>query len=125
MFEGSYAGIEISNCGSVRLKNVQTPWLRIRDTSVWVEGGRIDTAGVAVMAIRSRLTMTATDVAGEIGVVAEGSDLDLAGVSISGRAAALRATGSTRIVFSVSQLKSPHFRGALHETRNLDRGAEL
>jgi pimeloyl-ACP methyl ester carboxylesterase len=124
-FEGDYTDIEIAGCVDVVLRNVRVARLVVRESEVVVSGGRVAGPGVAVSAASSRLTMTATDIAGDIGIDTDRSDLDLAGVNIVGGRAAVRATGSTRIVFSVSRIESSRGSALVHETRGMRRGDEL
>jgi pimeloyl-ACP methyl ester carboxylesterase len=124
-FEGEYAEIEITSCRDVRLRDVRTARLVASESEIWVDGGRIGGPGVAIAVKNSRLAMTGTDVVGEVGIEADRSDLDLAGVSVTGRRASVHAAESTRIVFSVSRLDSPRYRGFVHETRTVERGGEI
>jgi pimeloyl-ACP methyl ester carboxylesterase len=124
-FEGEYAEIRIDSCRDVKLRDVHTARLVVRESEIWVEGGRIGGPGTAMEVKNSRVTMTGTDVVGEVGIEADRSDLDLAGVSLTGHRASVHAIESTRIVFSVSRLDSPRYRGLVHETRTVDRGGEI
>lgn len=124
-FEGEYAEMRIDSCRDVRLKDVRTARLVVRESEIWVEGGRIGGPGTAMDVKNSRVTMTGTDVAGEVGIEVDRSDMDLAGVTLTGHRASVHAIESTRIVFSVSRLFSPRYRGFVHETRTVERGGEI
>jgi hypothetical protein len=60
--------------------------------------------------------MTASDVSADVAVRASDSRLDLAGVVLKGKTAAISAPMQSTVILSVSQVESPHTRGLVHES---------
>ena len=69
------------------------------------------------MALRvnhSRLEATCVHVEADTAILATGSTLDLAGVEVIGRQAAIRTDLAARVLFSVSRIQSSYNNGYVH-----------
>ncbi len=80
---------------------------------------------MALVASGSKVEVTASDLEAEVGIQAEKSELDLAGMMVRGRRAAVLATRPISVLFSVSRIESRHVRGFVHGVRELDHDGEL
>jgi pimeloyl-ACP methyl ester carboxylesterase len=124
-FEGDYSELEITGCDGVRIAGVRATAIRVRDSAIILEDTEVVGSGVALTAIGSRVQVTASDLTGEVGIQAEGSELDLAGVAVRGRRAAVRAVGPTSLLCSVSRVEGRGAHGFVHGVRELGRNDEL
>jgi pimeloyl-ACP methyl ester carboxylesterase len=114
-FTGDYSGIDIKGCRDVSLKDVRARSLRIRDSQVSAVDTRIESQATALQVKGSRVELTACELAGEVAIDTDNSDLDLAGVDLRGKRAAVRVTGSSRLIVSVSSVDSPLQRRFVHD----------
>jgi pimeloyl-ACP methyl ester carboxylesterase len=114
-FTGDYSDIDIKGCWEVSLQDVHARSLRIRDSHVVVENTRIESAGTALEVKGSRVELTACELAGNVAIDTDNSDLDLAGVELRGKRAAVHVTSASRLIFSVSKVDSPVQRRFVHE----------
>ncbi|MBN2574576.1 MAG: alpha/beta hydrolase [Deltaproteobacteria bacterium] len=124
-FSGDYAALDIVGCREVVLRDVRAGALRIRDSYAVVENTRVVSPDVALEVKGSRVEITASDFAGEVGLRVEGSDLDLAGVELRGKRAALHVGGFSKLIFSVSRATSPITQRYLHGVHEFESGVEL
>ena len=124
-FSGDYADIEITGCRDVVLRDVRAGALRIVDSYAVVENTRVVAPDVALDVKGSRVEITASDFAGNVALQVEGSDLDVAGVQLQGRRAAVHVGGASKVIFSVSRAESPINQRYLHGVYEFDIGVEL
>jgi len=124
-FDGDYAEIEIERCTEVVLRDVRAASLRIRDSYVTVEKTRIVGEGTALDVKGSRVRITASDFVGDVALAVGGSDLDLAGVELRGRRAAIEVLGDSKLILSVSRAESPLAQRYLHDVFELGEGAKI
>jgi pimeloyl-ACP methyl ester carboxylesterase len=124
-FEGDYSEIEITGCDDVRITGARALAIRVRDSAVLVEDTDVVGSGVALMVSGSKVQVTASDLVGEVGIQAEKSELDLAGVMVRGRRAAVLAAGPISLLFSVSRVESQRAQTFAHGVRELRRNEEL
>jgi pimeloyl-ACP methyl ester carboxylesterase len=124
-FEGDYSEIEIAGCDDVRITGARALAIRVRDSAVWVEDTEVVGSSVALMVSGSKVEVTASDLVGEVGIQAEKSELDLAGVTTRGRRAAVLAQGPASLLFSVSRIESQRAQTFVHGVRELRRNEEL
>jgi pimeloyl-ACP methyl ester carboxylesterase len=121
-FSGVYAQIDIENCRRVRLTEVSTGRLAIREsdatlTHVNVHGGlRVDD---------SALVITGGNVGGNVALDVSGSRVDAAGVALTGHAAAVRVRGVSYLLFSVTPATSALGTRVLHRELQLSAGGKL
>jgi hypothetical protein len=125
LFQGDYTEIEISGCQDVQLDGVRSGAIRIRDSAVTMHDTHVATTAVALDVKRSRVEITASDLVGEVALESSGGDLDLAGVTLQGKAKSVHIGSSTRLIFSISRVDSPVSHRFVHELLELGSGAEL
>lgn len=121
-FSGTYARLEITDCSDVRLTDITAGSLVIDRSRVVIEKGEIRGADVALKVTDSTITATGLRVEGETAILASGSSLDLAGVTLTGTSAAVQVVDPSTMYFSVSRSNSPHGTGFLHGIRRLGAG---
>jgi len=126
VFEGSYRRIDIHRCRDVKLRNVRVETLRISASTVHIENADIGGRGVGLLVERSEVTMTAGRIRGDdVAIRAESSELDLAGVVLSGRRAAVEVRSNSRALMSVCKMRTARRRGYLHGVYELSPSAPL
>jgi pimeloyl-ACP methyl ester carboxylesterase len=125
VIEGAFARIELESCNGVLLRNVRAQELVVKYSEARVELSRFSSADTAVEITGSRVKMTGCEVIGDVGIRAEASDLDLAGVRIEGRTAAVRSPRLADVLCSVCPVTSPHRRDHLHGIYHVEPGVDL
>ena len=119
VFEGDYDTIVIVDCKEVLLRNARVRELRITDASVTIEDSRIGGPQGGLRADDSNVTITSSVIAASVAIKAIDSQLDLAGVRLMGSEAAVLAPYASRLLFSVSVIKSPYTTGSIHGWREV------
>lgn len=114
VFEGEYGTIEIERCRGVRVRAARIRTLRVLHSTVDIEDSRIGGAETGLYARSSTITVTNGRIEGDVAITALGSRLDLAGVSLYGREAAISAPLASSVVFSVSWIERPAGRRDVH-----------
>jgi pimeloyl-ACP methyl ester carboxylesterase len=118
-FTGIYRLVVISDCKHVRIEDATIGLLDVSGSDVQIDNSRISGADVSLKTDDSEITLTNVIVEGDIAVQASRSRLDLAGVTLSGRAAAVSAKKDSMLIFSVSRVESPHASGYVHGARRI------
>jgi hypothetical protein len=125
LFSGAYRHIEVLNSREVRIVDVTAESITISGSEVTIETSHIEGNEVAIKLNHSSLTATAVSVAADTAILASASRMDLAGVNIVGRKAAVQAKDNLRIIFSVSRVESPHTSGNIHGLREVTPDSPL
>jgi pimeloyl-ACP methyl ester carboxylesterase len=115
VYTGNFTTVTLDNCRDARIENARLESLSMTNSSAQLESVAIASTDIALKATNSFITATAVDLSGRIGVSADGSQLDLAGVSIRAREQSIKVGAPSRIYFSVSEIASPDFSGDVHE----------
>lgn len=118
VFEGDYRAIELRDCSNITIRNARVGQLSVFNSRLNLIDTEILGKDVGLLADNSDITVTNGEISGGIAINAAGSRLDLAGVRLNGTQAAVRGMNS-KIIFSVSQVSSPHKTGPLHVFKNL------
>jgi pimeloyl-ACP methyl ester carboxylesterase len=118
-FSGPFARIEITDCRDVRLTDITAAAVVIDRSRVVMEQGEIRGKGIALSVTDSSVTATGLRIEGETALLASGSTLDLAGVTLTGTSAAVRTQRPSTLLFSVSRGQSPSTKGYLHGVKKL------
>lgn len=119
LFTGAYRHIEVLNSRDVRLVNVAAESLTITGSEVTIETSHIEGKEVAIKLNHSSLTATSVRMVADISILTSASRMDLAGVNIVGRKAAVHTNDNSTIIFSVSHVESPHTSGNIHGFRSV------
>ena len=120
LFSGAYRHIEIINSHDVRLVDVTAESITITGSEVTIEKSNIKGKYVGLKINQSSMTATSVSIIADIAILASDSRLDLAGVNIVGRKAAVQATENMTIIFSVSNIESPYNSGNIHGFREVN-----
>ena len=119
LFTGAYKRIEVKDCKHVEISNATAGRITVSGSEVVIENSRILGGDIALKTDRSELIMTNVTVEGDVAVDTSDSRLDLAGVKLVGRKAAVSAKHDSILIFSVSRVESPHTSGYLHGSRKV------
>ena len=119
VFEGDYDSIVIVDCKEVVVRKARVRQLRITDASVTIEDSRIGGPQGGLRVDDSNVTITSSVIAASVAIKAIDSRLDLAGVRLIGSEAAVQAPYASRLLFSVSVIKSPYTTGSIHGWREV------
>jgi len=119
-FKGNYCRIEIKNSQNIRLEHTSADSLFIRNSDVTITAGKFKSAkNGTIVIIDSNVTITGSDIKGRVGIISSESNLDLAGVTITGTEAAIRSLYTTSVIFSVCRISSPYNKRYAHESIDL------
>jgi pimeloyl-ACP methyl ester carboxylesterase len=119
---GSYDRIEIKNSNNTQIVNVATKHISIERSIVSIEGSSIMSNDVGVKVVDSVANISGCSIDANVAVLTSSSSVDLAGVKLTGktaavREAALKSGAKSTVIFSVSKVKSPFNDGYKHEIK--------
>ncbi|MBI5007945.1 MAG: alpha/beta hydrolase [Nitrosomonadales bacterium] len=120
-FEGDYRSIDLRDCSNVTIRNARIGHLHVYNSRATLTDTDILGKEEGVYAEYADLTVTNGDISGDTAIHAKYSRLDLAGVHLKGNKDAVKAYGS-KVVFSISEIHSPHTNGAMHAYKQMDDG---
>jgi pimeloyl-ACP methyl ester carboxylesterase len=117
-FEGAFDVLQIRGCSYVQVDNARIRQLDVADSTVFLTNCVVEGGDVAARLVNADVTATAVDISGEVALSVDNSNLDLAGVRIEGRSAAIVGTERpSGIIISVSRIESPNTRDStIHDT---------
>jgi len=116
---GAYKVLEIEGCDDFTLDGVTARSVRLKDSTVRIENSRIEGSPTALVAKDSTVKMTGGVLDGDVAVVADGSELDLAGVTIRARKAVITTTDWAKLVLSISKAHLGNQVWSLHGVEEL------
>ncbi len=119
-YTGTYASIVINGCANIRLNDISTQQLTIKDSLVEINNLTVLSNDVAINADESVISITNGTIIGKKAIVLEGSRLDLAGTKIKAIQTGITSGTNSQLVFSISELDSPKYQGFVHGTYTLD-----
>jgi pimeloyl-ACP methyl ester carboxylesterase len=122
ILEGDYARVVVKDCKHVWLNGVRAREVLVQDSDGLIEGSIVSDR---ILMENSEFALTGGELHGDCPLQVSDSELDLAGVAISGKRAALCVLKKSKLVFSVSPLVSPKTDRIMHEALVLDDGQEL
>ncbi len=125
LFEGAYAKIDLDGCKLAKIQNAQIGELIAYKSTVEMEFSEVRSKDVAVEATDSDITITSSIIHGKFAIQSASSQLDIAGTTLTGEQAAIHNLSDSSVVFSVSRLSSPEYKGVIHEYRRLSRNQQL
>jgi pimeloyl-ACP methyl ester carboxylesterase len=119
VYEGDYDLLTLQGCRNVRIRAARVRELRVLDSSVSIEDSDIGGDSGGLTAGNAAVMMTNGRIRGPVAITLLASRLDLAGVQVEGRDAAVQAQDSgpaavSSVVFSISRVRSPHTDAAMH-----------
>lgn len=114
VFEGEYERLTIEGCTRALVRYARVRELRIVDSSVTIDDSVVGGGEVGLHARNSSVVVTGGRIEGGVAIRADASSLDLAGVQVEGREAAVAAERPSSVVFSLSRVRSPRTQGVRH-----------
>jgi pimeloyl-ACP methyl ester carboxylesterase len=100
-FTGAYQSIHLRRCKQVRLVNVTATEVIIEDSEATVVNTHIRSTRTALRVKASHVSITASQLTAPVPLEAEGSNLDLAGVTLRGDKVAAVVKSNSTLMFSV------------------------
>lgn len=125
VFEGDYESLEIIDCQDVHLRDIRARSVTLSRSTAVFDRGEISGGDIGLRAEASTLIANGLKISAPVAVSASGSRLDLAGVYLTGKRAAVLSGGRLQLFFSVSRIDSPHGSGTIHGLREMTAGEEL
>jgi pimeloyl-ACP methyl ester carboxylesterase len=122
VFEGDFARVVVKDCEHFWLNHVRAREVEVKDSDGLIESSIVSEK---LRLSNSEIALTGGELRGDVPLEVSDSELDLAGVAITGKTAAVRVHKKSKLVFSVSPLVSPKTDRVLHEALELDDGKEL
>jgi len=114
IYSGYFESLTLQGCKNVRIERASLRQLTLVASTASLTFVQIDSSGVALSAKQSQVVATGVDIRSRVGVRAEDSRLDLAGVSLWATQAGVVSLTGSRVYFSVSDLVTPEFSGDAH-----------
>ncbi len=125
VFTGVYDSIDVDGCQRVLLKDVTAQSLSFTNSEVLIENSGVKSAGTAISLVDSKVTVTGMTIDGSVGISASRSRMDLAGVTINARDAAVKTPDSVVVLFSLSKVNSPYTFDSIHGIRKVTKDKPL
>ena len=119
VYEGAYDQLTLHGCRNVHIGAARVRELRVLDSSVTIEDSDIGGDSGGLTASNASIEMTNGRIRGPVAITLLASRLDLAGVQVEGRRAAVEGLDSgaaivSSVVFSISRVRSPHTDAGMH-----------
>lgn len=117
ILEGDYTTIEIKDCRNIIINNATANNIKIINSWVEIENIFINSDKTAAEAIDSIVTVTGGNFTADVGLAVANSKIDLAGVTIVAKKAAILSTSNinSTVVFSICKIKSQHNSRNIHD----------
>jgi pimeloyl-ACP methyl ester carboxylesterase len=127
VLEGIYDTIDISNCRNIIIKNAKSGNIKIKNSTVEIDNSVVISGNTGMYAADSEIIVTGCSITSGVGLSLYNSKLDLAGVKITGRKAAVSSVGEmpSVIIFSVCKIKSPFNDRYYHEVTEITKDKSL
>jgi len=113
-YSGRFDSLTLENCANARIDGARLKQLTLKSSSATVNDSVVEGTDVALTAENSQLTATHLQLRGRVAIRAEDSRLDLAGASLQASERGVEATGSSRLLFSVSDWHGTDRNGDAH-----------
>ena len=115
VYTGRYRHLEIDSCRDIVVRDAWIDHITVRGSRVRIRDTSIVSAGTALYATGSEVTVTNSRIKGRTAVRASGSRLDIANGELVAARAAVEAGRKSNVVFSVSRIVSQYNHGAIHQ----------
>ncbi|HEU0200755.1 MAG TPA: alpha/beta hydrolase [Burkholderiaceae bacterium] len=119
-YRGHYREIVIDRCTAIRLRDVSAQRIVIRDSSVVMHNVAVAGDEVALDVTNSEVVGTAGDLRAAVAIRADASRLDLAGYKIAATSAVAEVKRRSRVIASISEVRSPAYTGYWHDTHDVE-----
>ncbi|MFH0976919.1 MAG: alpha/beta hydrolase [Spirochaetota bacterium] len=117
IIEGDYKEIKINNCRNILIKNTNASAVKIKNSWVDMENISVNSSEVGMILEESIIEITGGVISGDTGISVSDSKVDIAGVKIEGKKAAVSSSSKSNstIVFSVCRIRSPYNNKNIHD----------
>ena len=124
---GGFTHIEIRNCRNIKIKNATADRIKIVNSTVEIENLTLETDQEALIVTDSVVTVTAANLTADVGISTTNSRIDLAGVTIQARKAAVASGGqaSSIVVFSICKITSLYNDCRIHDIRVITKNSPI
>lgn len=119
-YTGEFDRLTLDGCQQARIRDARVRELRVIGSTVTIDDSHLGGGKTGMIARGSTIVMTGGRIEGEVAIAAHGSRLDLAGVEVEGREAAITASRRSYVVLSLSRLRSPYTQGEVHDFYTLN-----
>jgi pimeloyl-ACP methyl ester carboxylesterase len=121
---GSYERIEVKNSNCAKIANVTAKQISIEGSIASIESSFIKSGDIGLKVVDSVVNVSGCSIDADIAILTSTSSVDLAGVKLTGKTAAIKeaalsAGDKSTIIFSVSKINSPFNNGFKHEIKNI------
>ena len=123
IYSGHFTSIVIKKCAGIKLENVTAAKIYVEDSVIEMVNTHVVAKRVAIKAVESVIEATSSSFSGRVGMLSDGSRLDLAGGSVSGGKTAIKVKANSRFVMSVSDLSSPIYQDFVHGVFELKKAS--
>ncbi len=113
-FTGAYNTIVIDRCTSIVLRDVNAHFIYINKSNVIIENLFVNSDDIALRIDRSVAEITKADIQGRVAMLSHASRLDLAAVRFHGTEKAIQILNTSRLISSISEVRSPLYKGYIH-----------
>lgn len=110
-YSGQYTTVTMNGCSNIQLNDLTAESLIITDSLVAIENLTINNSELALQVTESVITLTNANIHADKGLLLSGSRLDLAGASINAQDFAIKANERSKVIMSVSDIKSAQYQG--------------
>ena len=114
LYTGRFDSLTLDNCPGARIESARMKRLVVKSSNITLDDVVVEGDEVALTAHDSDVTATHLRLAGRVALRADNSRLDLAGASLRAREQAVEWTPTTRIYFSVSDVRGREYEGDAH-----------
>lgn len=121
---GSYERIEVKNSNCAKIVNVTAKHISVEGSIASIESSFIKSGDIGIKVVNSVANVSGCTIDADIAILTSTSSVDLAGVKLTGKTAAIKeaalnAGDKSTIIFSVSKINSPFTNGYKHEIKNI------
>lgn len=113
-FSGHYSRVVLDNCLDVRLVDLRAESILMRDSEAELVGVQVSGGRTALRMERSAAKLTDVRLSGDVAIELSASRLDMAGTLLEASETAVQIRELSVLISSVSEVKSPLYRGNLH-----------
>jgi len=113
-YSGHFDSITLNQCSNIKLTNITTNKLVIKDSLVEIENLNVQSDDVALFAEESVIKITNGEIIGGNAISLSGSRLDLAGMNIISRGESIFSDISSKVMLSITHIDSPYYKGLAH-----------
>jgi pimeloyl-ACP methyl ester carboxylesterase len=113
-YTGTFDTITLAGCANARIENAFVKNVIAERSSLSLDNVMIESNDIALQVMDSNVKATGGSITGRVGILADASRLDLAGISLRAKQKGVEVQRPSRIYFSVSDYDAPDYHGTAH-----------